>query len=386
MNKKLPSSYQTYLEQYLNPVQVILVTVLINLLQEHRWVRLEQLANRFPLPITFEGRRRRLQRFLSCPSLSFKSLWLPLIQRWIEINFDTSQVLYFVIDRTQWGGINLLVLSLVYQNRALPIYCELLPQLGSTSLLTQTAFLEQVLPRFSGYPKVILGDREFCGVELARWLSSYARTWFCLRLRCSTYLEIQTHIEQWIQLSQLGLTPGTSLYFQGIKITKSKGFGPVNLAANFKKTYGGKRVQEPWFICTNFSDFHPAISAYQRRMGIEEMFRDFKKGGYNLEPTRLQGQRLLALILLICFAYCASTFVGIEIKRKGVAKYINRPSERRRSHRRHSSFYTGLHTHSWLESLDTFAVEMAHLTRACPSKRLYYQQGFRTASLALSAF
>jgi hypothetical protein len=36
-----------------------------------------------------------------------------------------------------------------------------------------------------------------------------------------------------------------------------------------------------------------------RGVSIEEMFRDYKSGGYYLEGTGLKGQRLLALILLI---------------------------------------------------------------------------------------
>ena len=43
-------------------------------------------------------------------------------------------------------------------------------------------------------------------------------------------------------------------------------------------------------------------------MGIEEMFRDFKLGGYNLEITQVTGDRLIALILLISLAYCLSIF------------------------------------------------------------------------------
>jgi hypothetical protein len=34
----------------------------------------------------------------------------------------------------------------------------------------------------------------------------------------------------------------------------------------------------------------------------EEMFRDFKKGGYDLERTKLIGHRLISLILLITLA------------------------------------------------------------------------------------
>jgi hypothetical protein len=38
-------------------------------------------------------------------------------------------------------------------------------------------------------------------------------------------------------------------------------------------------------------------------MGIKEMFRDYKSGGYYLEGTGLKGQRVIALILLIALAY-----------------------------------------------------------------------------------
>ena len=40
-------------------------------------------------------------------------------------------------------------------------------------------------------------------------------------------------------------------------------------------------------------------------MGIAEMFRDDKSGGYYLEATALKCQRAIALILLIALAYIA---------------------------------------------------------------------------------
>jgi hypothetical protein len=50
-----------------------------------------------------------------------------------------------------------------------------------------------------------------------------------------------------------------------------------------------KSCQEPWYILTNLGTLSAATSAYSKRMGIEEMFRDFKKGGYNLELTQVTG-------------------------------------------------------------------------------------------------
>jgi hypothetical protein len=69
-----------------------------------------------------------------------------------------------------------------------------------------------------------------------------------------------------------------------------------------------------------------AIAAYKRRFDIEEMFRDFKSGGYNLEDTKVSGERLISLILLIAIAYTSATIQGQQIKRKGIQKYVGRES------------------------------------------------------------
>ena len=54
-----------------------------------------------------------------------------------------------------------------------------------------------------------------------------------------------------------------------------------------------------------------ALSFYSARWGIETMFKDCKTGGYNLEETRVNDQRLLATILVIAMAYTWATLQGI---------------------------------------------------------------------------
>jgi len=43
------------------------------------------------------------------------------------------------------------------------------------------------------------------------------------------------------------------------------------------------------------------------------MFRDHKSGGYYLEETRLKGQRVIALILLIALAYSSAVMQGTTL-------------------------------------------------------------------------
>ncbi|NEP44868.1 MAG: hypothetical protein F6K35_38875 [Okeania sp. SIO2H7] len=192
--------------------------------------------------------------------------------------------------------------------------------------------------------------------------------------------------EIWTPLKELALKPGISVYLKGIKVTKCHGFEGASLVAKWKRKYRGLSPEEAWFILSNLPELDDAIKAYQKRMGIEEMFRDFKNGGYNKEGTQVKGERLISLTLLITLAYCQSTIVGGKIVKKGVANYVNRPTEKPRKYRRHSHFYTGNRGETWLNGLEVKAEEIEQLMANCPRHRLNYQRGKRAARLVKSAF
>jgi hypothetical protein len=111
------------------------------------------------------------------------------------------------------------------------------------------------------------------------------------------------------------------------------------------------------------------------------MFRDYKKGGYNLEGTQVTGQRLISLIILITLAYNSALISGEKIKRKGVVKYVGRVKEKKRIQRRHSNFYIGIHGYAWVEKLKLFQEHTIQLMSLSPHKRRYYQRGRRAERL-----
>jgi hypothetical protein len=51
-----------------------------------------------------------------------------------------------------------MMVSLIWDKRAIPVYWELLPKLGSSNWSEQKAAIEQVLPLFKNYKVVILGS------------------------------------------------------------------------------------------------------------------------------------------------------------------------------------------------------------------------------------
>ena len=147
LQKMLPKFYQTYLRSVLNANQYILLNLLVELLQERRQVRLERLAANLPLPIKFESRRRLLQRFLICPQLAISIIWFRIINYLLESYFTKSKKLFIVVDRTQWRELNLLMISLVWNSRAIPLNWQFLSHKGNSSFTEQQALFTSVLPQ-----------------------------------------------------------------------------------------------------------------------------------------------------------------------------------------------------------------------------------------------
>ena len=134
------------------------------------------------------------------------------------------------------------------------------------------------------------------------------------------------------------------------------------------------------------SKLEDAVAAYKRRFDIEEMFRDFKKGGYNLEDTKVEGKRLISLILLIAIAYTSATIQGQKIKLKGLQNYIARVKEYGRNERRHSSFYIGLYGQTWLNFKQVCMELVTELMKLNRNKLKYYQRGLKAMKLIESTF
>jgi len=82
----------------LNRADYLLLTLLVNLLQSIKQVKLETLATALPLPITFNSRRKKIQRFLSLPAIDAETIWFPILQSWLKNEFEPQQVLYVAID------------------------------------------------------------------------------------------------------------------------------------------------------------------------------------------------------------------------------------------------------------------------------------------------
>jgi Transposase DDE domain len=392
-----PTFYQTTLRAHLNESQYLTLQLLLLLLQAHHQVKLSILASVFPQPIQYQSRKRNLQRFLVLPQLSVKLLWFPLIKYWIRqaqtgrnLNRDQRRRLsklqhqkygYWIIamDRTQWKGRNVFMVSLIWGTHALPLYWELLEQVGNSDLNAQKRLLKAVLPLFKNYRVLVLGDREFHSPKLAQWLDQRGIS-FALRQKKDFHFQ-QAEQADYQVLKDLGFKPGMSKFYQGIRCNKGDGIGPFNLAIYWKRKYNNAGAKDPWYILTNLPTLKQALAVYRCRWGIEQLFKDCKSGGYNLEDTKVNDKRFLALVLLIAMAYSLATLHGQEMRQFGIDIYAGRINEHTDKTPRQSDFSLGLYGQRWIYGMELWHDWVLRLIALKPHKWLYFQRGFYALSL-----
>jgi hypothetical protein len=370
----MPQFYQTFLQSQFSPRQFLLLHALLLLVTQYRTLQIERLAQHLCLPGLAESRRRALQRFLLLPQLTMDKLWFPLVRQIFDNFFPTDRTLYLAMDRTDWRLNNLLVISLVWQQHALPLYFIFMPTLGSSFLAQQQEVIQAIQPLIKGYQVILLADREFCSVQLGNWLGEQGLG-FCLRLKSNTYT--QKGKEQAVALNKLGIKPGTSLFLNGVKVTKRKGFGEFNVACKWKRKYRKEVSGEGWYILTSLDNLNEAIVAYQCRWGIEAMFKDCKSGGYNLEDCRACQTRLRSLIILMMIAYSSCVIQGLVVKDRGLQKYLCRPKESAQKDRRNSTFKVGMQQQVWIGNLHLLLDIAKEMVRLAPRGSRYLQQALR---------
>jgi hypothetical protein len=74
----LPKFYQTHLQKQLTHIQFLLLTILLNLVQSEKQVRLERLARVFPYPITTESLAKQITKISGLTSINDRTNLVPI--------------------------------------------------------------------------------------------------------------------------------------------------------------------------------------------------------------------------------------------------------------------------------------------------------------------
>ena len=236
------------------------------------------------------------------------------------------------------------------------------------------ATIRPILRLLKEYKLVVIGDREYRSTAFALWLTK-KKIFFILRLNKNT--KIKPRYKKYQSLDSLDIKPGSRVLYSKVLVTEDNKQDRFNVVIYWKRKYNNKQLPTPWYLLTNLENKEEVIKIFASRGGIEAMFRDCKSGGYNLEGSQANTQRLTNLILLIAIAYTASCLVGLNIRNTGYQEYINRLKTEGQNRPRHSCFWTGLYGTTWVLSMDICWSWVEKLMLTALNKLPFYQKGLR---------
>ena len=225
----------------------------------------------------------------------------------IARQFKAGSQLVIALDRTQWKEYNVLMVSDLVQKRAFPIFWTLLDKHGASNLVEQQQVLRPVIRLLKRYKLVILGSARISQYRAGTIVTPQAFE-FCYPSKKQHYFPRKKTALS-IAKQPSGSTRNSSILSES-RIPQRKGFSRLNLVAYWKRQYRGKQEDEPWYLLTNLPDLKSAIGVYGQRYGLEAMFKDCKRGGYNLEGCQASSDKLISLIILIALAMTSAWLKG----------------------------------------------------------------------------
>jgi hypothetical protein len=293
-------------------------------------VRLDSIATDLPLEAKPESVGKRFRRWLKNDDIDERAIYDPVIRGLLaRLRYPRLRI---QIDRVMIKRrFNVLVVSVYYHKRAIPLVWKVLPHNGNScewDWREVFAVLEEVLPVRTSV--MILGDREFGTVGMMRWLDR--KGWdYCLRVRESQFIYMprvgrdRGHVGEWITLGEVAPEPGSQYFLTDVLYTKGALY-PVHFALACDQD-----SDDPWYIATNRTPSRQTLKDYGRRFGCEELFSDMKKRGFNWEDTLLRhAHRLSRLLLAIALLTIWMLALGRQACVSGAINELVCRSHRRR--------------------------------------------------------
>lgn len=317
--KKFIAFFIPHLEGLRKSQRKTLAVLVFGLMQSKR-VGVAAIARGIPGKGNIKHRIKRVDRFLGNERVPVKQGVRPLLL-WVALPRKT---LFVALDWTDLhdGKHHLLCASVLCDRRAIPILWRVTakenPQVSQNR--EEEMFLEElreILPRDREI--VLLADRGFGRVSLLEKLESLGFS-YILRVPAHAFVQGEHFTGRLLDFPlRFGyLDLGTVLY-------QKKAQHPFRLI--FALT---PFQEEPWFLATNLSwEVQRILKGYQRRMDIEEGFRDFKnhRTGFGLKDLVLSTPaRYERLFLILAYAYFFLLLSGAYGERMGLHRKLSAQS------------------------------------------------------------
>jgi hypothetical protein len=275
------------------------LSCLIIALFKVKTVNFVELATAFSGSAKVDSHYRRIQRF-------FKEVRLQqdTVARFVVSLLPYDQYI-LSIDRTNWMlgcfAINFLVLSVVHQGVAFPLFWTLLPKKGNSNTKERIQLIDQFLDIFGAHQiQYLTGDREFIGSQ-----------WFAYLLKHQIQFRLRIKKNMMISRSNGQLSPAKN-FFRNLPLSTECRLVDRRFVCGQLLWVTGMRLPSgDYLIVVAHDDSTQVMTDYAKRWKIEVLFESLKSRGFNLEEVNLKNKEALKqLLAVLTIAFCWAYHVG----------------------------------------------------------------------------
>jgi hypothetical protein len=302
--------------------------------------QLAKIARALPLDTTARAKEQRLRRLLDNQRLTQADQYQPIVQQ--ALHGLAHQRVQLLIDRVLIRDQhNILVVSVGFRRRSIPLVWKALEHRGSSNLTDQQGLIEAAVGLLPPDVRIsVHGDSEFRSQELFGWLRTHhfdamlgldGRLWVYEAAGTDAGQPLANRVPRLPPQTQTGRkrTHRTSpvTYLADMYVVKERRNGPVNLIAWWERDEDGKLVLHA--VMTNLPATARTKALGKRRMWIETVFRDWQSGGFHLDQTGLEDrERLTRLLIVLALAYLWLVSIGRWVVKRGYRMLIDDGSAR----------------------------------------------------------
>jgi hypothetical protein len=283
------------------------------------------IAAAMPLQAKQASKIQRLRRLLDNAKLTAERIYQPIVQH--SLTGLKRQRLQLLLDRVVLtSSQNILVVSVGFRRRSLPLVWRVLTHQGSSSLEDQQALLTAASALLPEAVRITVhADSEFRSLRLFGWLRQQG--WNAM-LGCRGNLLVSSEADRPGQPLAEWLPERDSVAYLNRVWLRLDRIGPLNLMAWWDTNDRGELIC--YGVMTNLAANWQSYQLGKRRMWIETLFRDWQSSGFGLQKSGISDQgRFSRLLILVCLVYLWFVSVGRWLVKRGYRCLIDAgPAER----------------------------------------------------------
>jgi hypothetical protein len=324
--------------------------------------QMAKIARAMPLDTTAVAKEQRLRRLLDNERLTQTDHYQPIVQQ--ALHGLAHQRVQLLIDRVLLRDQhNILVVSVGFRRRSIPLVWRALPHRGSSNLTDQQNLIQTAVKLLPNRVRIsVHGDSEFRSRELFDWLRTQGYdAMLGIRGQLWVYDTGDPRADgQPLAARVLPLPPQTArgrnrkhrtspiTYLAQVYVGQEQRSGPVNLIGWWERDDDAKVVLHA--VMTNLPATARTKAYGKRRMWIETVFRDWQSGGFHLDQCGVPDtERLTRLLLVLAITYLWLVSLGRWVVKRGYRRRIDDGTAR---NWHFSLFQLGV---GWMERLHSFS-------------------------------